>query len=411
MSDKKEKKPKMKVVDEPTKEETPVEEAAPVEGVDVLVTEEPKEEKPKKSKSSPKSEPATSNTSSSSSASSMASDQPRKIVFTNGQSPGDIVCMTSAIRDLFRMYEDYEKDPKGKKRPALWPKPIVDCQTSCGEIWENNPYLTKLNKDDHDVEVMSLDNELIHRSNQGPYHFTESFTRRLEEIFDLDIPDRIIAGDLHISDAEKGWYSQVFDEMKADLPYWIVVNGGKQDYTAKHWHPHRMQEVVDYFPEIMWVQVGEGSHMHHVLQGNNVLNLIGKTDLRQLIRLVYNASGVICPVTSLMHFAAGVPVRRERTYGLANRPCVVIAGGREPMRWECYPNHAYLHTCGMLHCCDNGGCWKSRIMPLGDGDSKDNDLCLMPVKAENGIIVPRCMDMITSGMVIDAVKKYISSAR
>jgi hypothetical protein len=84
-----------------------------------------------------------------------------------------------------------------------------------------------------------------------------------------------------------------------------------------------------------------------------------------------------------------------------NRACVVIAGGREPPHFTFYPHHQYLHTAGALLCCDNGGCWKSRTFPIGDGDPKDKELCLDVVGR-----LPRCMDMITAKDVIRAMDRY-----
>ena len=86
-----------------------------------------------------------------------------------------------------------------------------------------------------------------------------------------------------------------------------------------------------------------------------------------------------------------------------NRPCVVVAGGREPPHWTAYPHHQFLHTVGALACCDDGGCWKSRTVPLGDGDCKDepNELCVDVVGG-----LPRCMDLITADEVIGRIETY-----
>ena len=101
-----------------------------------------------------------------------------------------------------------------------------------------------------------------------------------------------------------------------------------------------------------------------------------------------------------MHLAAAVPTRPGAP---PLRPCVVIAGGREGPQWTFYPNHQYLHTLGALDCCNNGGCWRSRVVPLGDGDEKDQpeSLCGQPVG-----ILPRCMDMIRVADVTHAVERY-----
>ena len=54
-----------------------------------------------------------------------------------------------------------------------------------------------------------------------------------------------------------------------------------------------------------------------------------------------------------------------------------------------------------MRCCDNGGCWKSRTVALGDGDEKDKDLCVDVVGT-----LPRCMDMITADEVIRRIEMY-----
>jgi len=106
-----------------------------------------------------------------------------------------------------------------------------------------------------------------------------------------------------------------------------------------------------------------------------------------------------------MHLSAAVPVHPR--YRRRHRPCIVINGGREPTHWEAYPTHQFLHCCGALPCCQQGGCWKSRIEPLGDGDKKDVDgLCERPHISESGQLVPMCMEMISPDMVKNAIRMY-----
>ena len=157
--------------------------------------------------------------------------------------------------------------------------------------------------------------------------------------------------------------------------------------------------MIDHFRgRIQFVQVGEAGHHHPALDG--VIDLRGQTDLRQLVRLVYHAQGVISPVSLLMHLAAAVESPPGHP---ASRPCVVIAGGREPPHFTAYPHHQYIHTIGALRCCDQGGCWKSRTLPIGDGDSKDEpgELCVDVVGH-----LPRCMHMITADEVIRRISLY-----
>jgi hypothetical protein len=315
----------------------------------------------------------------------------RKFILRNFQSPGDVLMLTAAVRDMHLTY------------PGQF---LTDVRTPCPALWENNPYVTPLEDSDPDVRQIDCHYPLIHRSNTLPYHFVHGFRLFLNEELGLRIRPHAFRGDIHVRDEERHWLSQV-DEItgRANTRFWIIVSGGKTDFTAKWWDPQRYQAVVDHFHgRLLFAQVGEAApgHIHPPL--DRVINLVGKTDPRQLIRLVYHSDGVVCPVTFMMHAAAAVPTRPGRAM---NRACVVVAGGREPPQWEAYPHHQYLHVNGALPCCDNGGCWKSRTVPSGDGDAKDESLCEFPVRLRPGTTVPKCLDMIGERDVIRAVERYL----
>jgi ADP-heptose:LPS heptosyltransferase len=308
----------------------------------------------------------------------------KKWIFENWLSPGDIVVLTAAIRDLHRAY------------PGRF---LTDVRTSCPALWENNPYLTPLKKEDAEVRSMVCHYPLIHRSNSAPNHFIHGFIEYLNEELGLRIRPTEFKGDIHLSGEEKERPGPVEESLCEPCPYWIIAAGGKYDYTIKWWHRRRWQEVVDHFKgKLLFVQVGEKGHYHPPLK--NVLDLRGKTTLRDLIRLVYHADGILCPVTLHMHLAAAVPLPPGRK---RLRSCVVIAGGREPAHWEQYPGHHFLHTIGALECCATGGCWKSRTVALGDGSKLDHSDALCRHVTANGL--PRCMEMITSRQVWEVCER------
>jgi len=293
--------------------------------------------------------------------------------------------LTAAVRDLHRAY------------PGAF---LTDVRTSCPALWENNPHLTPLNQDDPEVRSMVCHYPLIQRCNNAPYHFIHGFIEFLNDDLGLRIRPTDFKGDVHLTEEEKSRPSQAEEVLGKSTPYWIIAAGGKYDYTIKWWHRRRWQEVVDHLRgRLLFVQVGEKGHYHPPLKG--VLDLRGKTTLRELIRLVYHAEGIVCPVTLLMHLAAAVPLPPGRR---RLRNCIVIAGGREPAHWEQYPGHHFLHTIGQLECCATGGCWKSRTLPLGDGSPLDNPESLCRDVTEAGL--PRCMENISS----DRVSQLITAA-
>lgn len=294
--------------------------------------------------------------------------------------------LTAAVRDLHRAHSG---------------EFMTDVRTSCPALWEHNPHLTPLADDDPAVETIDCHYPLIHQSNTTPAHFLHGFPAFLNQTLGLRIRVTDFKGDIHLSEEEKAWTAHVAATDAASVPDRLLVSGGKFDYTIKWWDHDRYQQVVDHFRgRIQFVQVGETSHHHPALDG--AVDLRGQTTLRQLVRLVHRAQGVISPISLLMHLAAAVetPAGSPR-----NRPCVVIAGGREPPHFTAYPHHQFIHTVGALKCCDNGGCWKSRTLPLGDGDEKDHpdQLCVDVVGK-----LPRCMDMISAEEVIRRVELYFS---
>ena len=342
----------------------------------------------------------------------------RRLLLTNKQSPGDIVMLTAAVRDLHRAH------------PGAFETSV---QTSAMPLWENNPHVRlgePSGMQEGELKTIECAYPLVHQSNSGPWHFIHGFHQHLESTLGVNIPPTDFRGDIHLTQQEKGWMSQVQEITQVPVPFWIVVAGGKMDYTAKWWSQERFQEVVNHFAgRILFVQVGSKEHRHDDLKG--VLDLRSKTNLRQLIRLVYHSQGVLCPVTFLMHLAAAVPVKQGQS---GSRPCVVIAGGREPPHWEAYPTHQFIHTAGALPCCRQGGCWKSRVVPVGDGDSKDQPvrMCVdvvhtrrrelsfqrkadadLPAHAMPGAVgrqltdyLPRCLDMIPAAEVIRRIQLY-----
>jgi ADP-heptose:LPS heptosyltransferase len=310
----------------------------------------------------------------------------QKLILKNHQSPGDLVMMLYALTSLHETYPD---------------EYITDVNVSCRDIFYHNPLITDIPDTDTDVRTIQMEYPHIHESNNKPHRFSTAFTAFLADKLKRPIKLANFAGVLPISPDEQGWYSAVHEILGRDVPYWILNAGHKSDFTAKTWSFARYQEIVNLFPDVWFVQVGSDEHTHPPLTGDNLINMVGKTDVRQLIRLVYNAFGVISGVSFPMHLAYAVPPHPR--FNRAARANITIAGGRESPHWEQGPSHHYLHTCGMLPCCDHGGCWKSRVVPLNDNDSKDESLCVTPVQMTDGQWIPRCMDLIE----VDDVKKLI----
>lgn len=284
-----------------------------------------------------------------------------RLILQNRLSPGDCLMMTPAIRDLHRTYPgEYE----------------TDVRSPCGEIFQHNPYVTPV---PDGQRLIDMQYPLIHESGATGRHFSEGHREFLAEAIGRPIKNHGMKPEIYLSQDEINWPSPVTVEEGYAGPYWIINAGIKNDYPLKH-YPY-YQEVVDALsPAITFVQVGHTAHNHPPLR--NVIDMRGKTNsLRQLFRLSYHAQGAICPVTFQMVIMAAW-----------QKPCVVINGGREGIRWQHYPNHRFLAVNGALRCCSWDGCWRST-----------KEQCVDWLRKED---VAHCMQMIRPRDVARAVELY-----
>ena len=291
-----------------------------------------------------------------------------KIILANPLAPGDILMSTSAIRDLHKAYPgEYQTD--------------IRCPTGCEQIFQNNPYITHIADNDPEAKVIKLTYEEIHRSGASGRPFAYAHTIDLGVAIGRPIPHTTLRPDLHLSAAEVSWPSPVVVKHGYEGRYWIINAGVKNDYTLK-FYPY-YQEVVDKLKgKIQFVQVGQKEHTHPALK--DVIDMRGETDLRELFRLSYHADGALNAVSLQMVVMMAL-----------DKPCVVVAGGREGVRWQLYPGHRYLYTNGALPCCAYDGCWKSKqkdCAALVDGD-------------------PLCMRLITPDSITDAILMYYKGGR
>ncbi len=271
---------------------------------------------------------------------------------------------------------------------------LTDVRTPVPAIWEHNPHMVPLV--DHEGETFDLEYPSVHRSNQVVTSFLEGYTKDLGRRLGVPLELTTNRPHLYLSEEEKGWIDQIRHHLTHGraVPFWLVCAGTKNDFTAKQWPVENFHEVIDATRgRIQWVQVGANEHSHPKLRG--VIDLVGKTDHRQLIRLAYHAQGGLGPVTYLQHLMAAW-----------EKPYLCLVGGREPVTWVQYPRQITFHTIGQLACCRHGACWKSRVVPLNDGSEQDAKLCEQPVLGLERP-VPRCMAAIRPEEVIAVIERWL----
>lgn len=296
--------------------------------------------------------------------------KPEPLVIITDQAPGDAVAMTAAIHSLHTTH------------PGRY---LTAVESKWWEVFEHNPHVTDR------IDGMSelrMHYPAIHQSNDRAIHFMQGWCEFLGSALGVDVPLLTNRPHLYFRDPDPPGIEN----------YWVVCSGGKSDFTNKLWGRDNYQEVVNQVKRThntQFIQVGDGDG-HPRLDG--CVDVVGKTTLRGLFDIVRSARGVLCGVSLLMHVAAAL-----------EKPAVVVAGGREPVSWNAYPNQQYVHTVGALPCTDTQGhvghaCWRSRVVPLGDNATLDKDTCERPMRSFGD--VPMCMDMISPEHVAELVMRY-----
>lgn len=311
-----------------------------------------------------------------------------KVVLVNDLSPGDVLIMSVAIRSLHKGYQN---------------RFITDVRSPSNDIFHNSPYITpiaaknpkeekevieKLKKNENlpPIEIEDINGDKvkyiishypeIHRSGMTGLPFADGHRMFLEKQLNISIPRSGMKPDIFFSEAELNT-PRIIKE-----PFWIINAGIKNDYTLKYYSHY--QEVIDLLKgKVQFVQVGHSSHNHPPLKG--VVDLRGKTNLRELFKLSRDADGAVCCVTMQMVIMAAL-----------SKPCVVVAGAREGTRWQLNPDHQFIYRTGVMKCATYDGCWKSK-----------KEDCVF--KAEND--EPMCLELITPNEIARSVELYYLGGR
>lgn len=154
-----------------------------------------------------------------------------------------------------------------------------------------------------------------------------------------------IKPEIFFSDMEEKKFSEKFKFLKS---YCIIHPSGISSYTAnKDWSFEKMQDVVNQMQDdIFWVQAGLLEEP--VLK--NVLDLRGKTTLRELFYLVGRAQCVVSTEGLYNHIAAAF-----------NVPSIVVFSGFLPVEVAKYPNTIAVTNKTQATCFP---CWLKTPCPL-----------------------------------------------
>jgi ADP-heptose:LPS heptosyltransferase/glycosyltransferase involved in cell wall biosynthesis len=298
---------------------------------------------------------------------------PKEIVFRNKQRLGDSLMFTCGVRDFKKAFPDIR----------------VNVVATAMHVWDNNPYIDPTLKPTEQNTIMVGPGRGTNQSNSVDWHFANAYRMSMEEALKIHIPQGESRPDI--------WFTQEeYDAPRViDKPYWVICVNGEKGWGCKMYPFERWQQVVDDNPMITFVQIGTREDDAPRLKGSNVIDYIGKTQdkntgIRDLFKLFLNAEGSIGLVSFHMHLS-----------GALNKPCIVVAGAREPVSFTQYAGHRYLATDGALPCAIKA-CWHCEL-------SKCTNLVDTPDKMDKQI--PKCVDMISPSDISQAIHSYYVGKR
>lgn len=331
-----------------------------------------------------------------------AKTMPKEVVLHNRQRIGDMLVFTCAVRDFKRAFPDIR----------------LNVVATAMHLFDYNPHLDPTLKATSDNTVKVGPKTGTNQSNSKDWHFTNAYRISIEEHFKVHIPQGESRPDIYFTQEE-------YDAPRVfDFPYWIISTVGEKGWGCKMYPHAYWQEFVDQNPNIHFVQIGTAEDNAPRLHGANVVDYIGKTQsretgVRDLLKLFLNAEGSIGLVSFHMHLS-----------GALQKPCIVVAGAREPVHFTRYPGQAYLATDGMLPCAVKA-CWHCALptctnlvtvdhepVELSTKDRQEGDTPESKARfqalndrlhAEN--VRPKCVDMIKPYDLTNALLNYYVGGR
>lgn len=285
------------------------------------------------------------------------------ITFCTHNHLGDTFLSTALIRDLKEQMPDIQIDFLSNYQP----------------VFENNPNITKHG----DLKnIVKLEYHPFSQRNASGGNLFNGWRESFEIFSGLKIhpgPDEI---DVYYKGYEK---ERLFDED------YIVINAGNQSCSTIKTYPFWQEIVNDLKGDIKIIQIGGSEKRDRHVSIDGAVNLIGKTTIRDLMRIVRDARAVISPPSAVSILAT------QKDFRGIN---VIINGTREPNMLTQYKNSLHFGNV----CCKNfdkkNGCMKFYV---------DNPLSMKScytTKTINGTKYPLCM-CVDPKQITEAIKNRL----
>lgn len=296
------------------------------------------------------------------------SEVPKSLLLVQNQCPGDILMLTAAVRDLHRAYPDIK----------------ILVSTTNQYLWQNNPNITDGFRAEKTIRL-GYETPRMRGFRGEKHHFIYAFHDTLEKELNILIPRGEPYPDIYLSDKEKE------GRVLSNKPVLLINAGSKPDFPIKQWPVSRFQRVVDALKDhYTIIQIGDVRHNAKHPELHGVISMLGCTPERNLLSLMYSADAVLTGVSYPMHLCAALNAKDDK-----KRKCVVVAGWREDLYWEKYPDHDYLTGKPCEQCLEHA-CWRRYLSAQGHNPA---EVC---TNVEHG--AAKCLTDISVGDVMACLR-------
>lgn len=268
----------------------------------------------------------------------------KKIAFNAWGHLGDYTTLTALLNTACRKYPDMSFTIRARNKSYL-------------DIFMNNPNISEDSQDaiEVHVEYNEGNREPERRGDHGT--FVHAYVRagllgveRAIGCIGYDVLWRDTA-EFFLTEEEKHKYDYLGDYM--------IINAGFQNKYATKGYPH-YQDIVNLRPDIKFVQMGgTGPDDVHITL-HNVIDMIGRTSVRDLICLIYSSKGLVSPPSGCVNIASAFP----------HVPVHCIIGGRELPILTGYPNVRHYQSTVCEGYGINRGCMLRRCSNTDGGFSR-----------------------------------------
>jgi hypothetical protein len=124
-------------------------------------------------------------------------------------------------------------------------------------VFEHHPDLTSLARLRGAKEII-LEYPAIHQCNQRPITFGGAYTEFLGKALGIPLTLQVNRPHLYLTHQDRyewwPWIQEITGERK---PFLMVCNSWKADYPVKKYYTSGWQAVVDAFPDLTFIQIGQ----------------------------------------------------------------------------------------------------------------------------------------------------------